>query len=267
MAFGLLQGKKGIITGALDEQSIAWQVALQAKAEGAELLLTNAPVSVRLGKVRQLAELTQSEFVAADLIIEEDIVKLYEKAQEKMGKIDFLLHSVGMSMNVRKNKAYTDLNYDFLHKTLDISAISLHRLLQIGLKMDIFNEWGSVAALSYIAAQKFFPKYNDMTEAKALLETIVRHFGYYLGKAKKVRVNSISQSPTPTTAGLGVPGFDKMLTFSEKLSPLGNATAQECAGLVIYLFSDLSRKITMQNIYHDGGFSQTGLSEELLELL
>ncbi|MDW8159160.1 MAG: SDR family oxidoreductase, partial [Bacteroidia bacterium] len=186
MAFGLLQGKKGIITGALDEQSIAWQVALLAKEEGAEIILTNAPVAVRLGKVRQLAELLQSEFIPADLVSEEDIIQLYQRTVDTWGKIDFLLHSVGMSMNVRKNKPYTDLNYDFFHKTLDISAISLHRLLQIGLKMDIFNEWGSVVALTYIAAQRFFPKYNDMTEAKALLEAITRHFGYYLGKTKRV---------------------------------------------------------------------------------
>lgn len=265
MANNLLKGKKGIIFGALDETSIAWKVAETAKAEGAEFILTNAPVALRMGPIKKLAESTGSDLIAADATNMEDLQNLLDAAQAKFGKIDFILHSIGMSPNVRKKRDYTNLNYDWYHKTLDISAMSFHRVMQLALKMDLMNEWGSVVALSFLAAQRTFGKYGDMAESKAMLESIARSFGYHYGKAKKVRVNTISQSPTPTTAGSGVAGFDKMLHFGEKMSPLGNATAQECADFTVVMFSDLTRKVTMQNIFHDGGFSSMGISEELLE--
>ena len=267
MAYNLLKGKKGIIFGALDETSIAWKVAERAKEEGAEFILTNAPVALRMGGIKNLAESTGSELIAADATNMEDLQNLLDVAQEKFGKIDFVLHSIGMSPNVRKKRGYTNLNYDWYHKTLDISAMSFHRVMQLIMKMDLMNEWGSILGLSYIAAQRTFGKYGDMAESKAMLESIARSFGYHYGKAKKVRVNTISQSPTPTTAGSGVAGFDKMLGFGEKMSPLGNATADECADYCIVMFSDLTRKVTMQNLFHDGGFSSVGISEELLEEL
>ncbi|MCE3008048.1 MAG: SDR family oxidoreductase [Bacteroidetes bacterium] len=261
---GLLDGKKGIITGALDEQSIAWKVAEKAHAEGAQILLTNAPVALRMGKLNELAEKTGSQIVGADATSLEDLNKLYDVASEQFGKVDFLLHSIGMSVNVRKGKAYTDLNYDWLQKTYDISSISFHKMMQLAYQRDLFNEWGSIVALSYVAAQRTFPDYSDMSEAKALLESYARTFGYYYGKKAKVRVNTISQSPTPTTAGSGVKGFQEMLDFAEKMSPLGNATADDCANLCIMLFSNYTRRITMQNLYSDGGFSSMGVSPELL---
>lgn len=267
MGYNLLKGKKGIIFGALDESSIAWKVAEKAHAEGAEVLLTNAPVALRMGSINQLAERLGTIVVPADATEMADLNNLFDTATERFGKIDFILHSIGMSPNVRKNKGYTELNYDWYHKTLDISGMSFHRVMQVAWEKDVMNEWGSILALSYIAAQRTFAKYNDMAEAKALLESIARSFGYHFGKHRKVRVNTISQSPTPTTAGSGVKGFDKMLDFGEKLSPLGNATADECADYCISLFSDLTRKVTMQNLFHDGGFSSVGISEDLLEAL
>lgn len=267
MSNNLLKGKKGIIFGALDESSIAWKVAERAYEEGASFLLTNAPVAMRMGAIQTLAAKTNSEVVPADATSIEDIRKLMETARDKFGKIDFILHSIGMSPNVRKGRAYTDLNYDFLVKTYDVSAVSFHKVMQEAYQMDIMNEGGSIVALSYIAAQRTFGKYNDMAEAKALLESIARSFGYHFGKKCKVRVNTISQSPTPTTAGSGVAGFDKMLTYAEKMSPLGNASAAECADYCIALFSDLTRKVTMQNLMHDGGFSSVGVTEEVLENL
>lgn len=267
MGYNLLKGKKGIIFGALDDSSIAWKVAERAHAEGAEVLLTNAPVALRMGQISQLAEKLGTIVVPADATEMADLNNLFDVATERFGKIDFILHSIGMSPNVRKNKGYTELNYEWYHKTLDISGMSFHRVMQVAYERDVMNEWGSILALSYIAAQRTFAKYNDMAEAKALLESIARSFGYHFGKAKKVRVNTISQSPTPTTAGSGVKGFDKMLDFGEKLSPLGNATADECADYCITLFSDLTRKVTMQNLFHDGGFSSVGISEDLLNAL
>lgn len=267
MSHGLLKGKKGIIFGALDENSIAWKIAERAHEEGAEFILTNAPIALRMGALNQLAQNTGADIIAADATSMEDLQKLMEAAKSKFGKIDFILHSIGMSPNVRKGRAYTDLNYDFLVKTYDISAVSFHKTMQLAYQMDIMNEWGSIVALSYIAAQRTFGKYNDMAEAKALLESIARSFGYHFGKKNKVRVNTISQSPTPTTAGSGVAGFDKMLTYAEKMSPLGNASADECADYCISLFSDLTRKVTMQNLMHDGGFSSVGVTEEVLENL
>ena len=264
MANALLKGKKGIIFGALDESSIAWKVAERAHEEGAEFILTNAPVALRMGQIKALAEKTHSEVLAADATNMDDLGKLFDLAKEKYGKLDFILHSIGMSPNVRKGKPYTDLNYEWLTKTYDISAMSFHRIMQVAYNRDAMNDWGSVLALSYIAAQRTFGKYNDMADAKALLESIARSFGYHFGKKNKVRVNTISQSPTPTTAGSGVAGFDKMLDYASKMSPLGNATATECADYCIFMFSDLSKKITMQNLFHDGGFSSVGISEELL---
>ncbi|MDX2246529.1 MAG: SDR family oxidoreductase [Bacteroidia bacterium] len=264
MAKQLLEGKKGIIFGAMDDQSIAWKVAEKAHAEGAQFILTNAPVALRLGTINQLAEKTGSQLVPADATSMEDLGKLLDAAAEQYGKIDFVLHSIGMSPNVRKKRVYTDLNYEWLVKTYDISAMSFHRIMQLLYQRDLMNDWGSILALSYVAAQRTFSEYNDMADAKALLESIARSFGYHFGVKSKVRVNTISQSPTPTTAGTGVSGFDKMLAYGEKMSPLGNATAEECADYCVMMFSDYSRKVTMQNLFHDGGFSSMGISSDLL---
>ncbi|MEZ4916117.1 MAG: SDR family oxidoreductase [Chitinophagales bacterium] len=236
----LLKGKKGIIFGALDENSIAWKVAEKAKEQGAEFILTNAPVALRLGKINELAQKCNTEVVPADATSTEDLENLFKTAMEKYGKLDFVLHSIGMSPNVRKNKPYTDLNYDFFLKTLDISALSFHKVLQTAHKLDALNEWASVLALTYIAAQRTFPGYNDMADAKSTLESIARSFGYYYGAEKKVRVNTISQSPTKTTAGSGVKGFDVFFDYAEKLSPLGNASSESCAEFCVAMFSDLT---------------------------
>ncbi len=260
----LLAGKKGIIFGALDESSIAWKVAQQCHEAGAEFILTNAPIALRMGVINQLAEQTNSEVVPCDVTLNEDMEGLIDHAIEKFGKVDFILHSVGMSLNIRKKKPYTDLNYDFMHKTFDISAISLHRLLQTCMKKDAISEWGSVVALTYIAAQRTFPDYSEMAESKSLLESITRSFGYHYGVKNKVRINSISQSPTPTTAGSGVGGFDAFIDYAEKMSPLGNASADDCAAYCVSLFSDNTKMVTMQNLYHDGGFSQVGVSEAVM---
>lgn len=268
MANNLLQGKKGIITGALDENSIAWHVAERAHEEGATFTLTNAPIAMRMGKINELAEKTGSEIIPADATSIEDLENLYTKSQEVLGgKIDFVLHSIGMSPNIRKGKSYGELNYDWFQKSIDISALSFHKLMAVAEKLDAINDWGSVVGLSYIAAQKTFPFYTDMADAKAVLESIARGFGYRYGKAKKVRVNTISQSPTKTTAGSGIGGFNSFFDFADKMSPLGNALAADCANYCIFLFSDLSKMITMQNLYHDGGYSSTGISEEVIELM
>jgi len=265
MSHGLLKGKKGIIFGALNNMSIAWKVAEIAHAEGAEFVLTNAPIALRMGEINELAEKTNSKIIAADATSEEDLTNLIEQAQEILGgKLDFILHSIGMSPNVRKGKHYTDTNYDWYHKTMDISAISLHKVLNVAYNKDAMNDWGSVVALSYIAAQRVFPDYNDMADAKALLESITRNFGYQFGIKNKVRVNTISQSPTMTTAGSGVKGFTEFVSFAEEMSPLGNASAEACANYCISLFSDFTRYVTMQNLFHDGGFSFTGVSQEVI---
>ena len=262
----VLKGKRGIISGALDESSIAWKVAERCHDEGAEFTLTNAPMAMRMGKINELGEKCNAEVIGADLTSIEEIENLYEKSLSKMnGKIDFILHSVGMSPNVRKKKEYGDLNYDWLNKTLDVSAISFHKMLQIAEKNNVLNEWSSSVALSYVAAQRTFPFYSDMAEAKSLLESIARSYGYRLGKLNNSRVNTISQSPTITTAGSGISGFQAFFNYAEKMSPLGNATADECANYCIFLFSDMSKKITMQNLFHDGGFSSTGISEDIIE--
>lgn len=262
---GILKGKKGIIFGALDEQSIAWKVALQAKEEGAEFILTNAPVAIRMGNIKELAKITNAELIACDATNVEEINNLIDVSISKYGKIDFVLHSIGMSPNVRKDKEYTGLNYDFFQKTLDISALSLHKILQVCWEKDALSDGASVVALTYIAAQRTFPGYGDMADAKALLESIVRSFGYQYGVRNRVRINSVSQSPTITTAGSGVKGFDSFYHYAEKISPLGNASSDDCAKFCIALFSDYTKMITMQNLYHDGGFSTTGVSDSLIE--
>jgi len=266
MAYNLLKGKKGIIFGALNEQSIAWKVAEKAFEEGAEIVLTNAPIALRMGTINELAEKTKSQVIAADATSLEDLENLFQKSMEVLGgKVDFVLHSIGMSPNVRKGLDYDELNYGYYHKTLDVSAFSLHKVLSTARKMDAINEWGSVVALSYVAAQRTFAGYNDMADAKAILESIARSFGYMYGRSRRIRINTVSQSPTPTTAGSGVHGFDKLEDFSERMSPLGNATADDCADYCITLFSDLTKKVTMQNLFHDGGFSSMGMSFRAIE--
>jgi enoyl-[acyl-carrier protein] reductase I len=268
MAYNLLKGKRGIIFGALDENSIAWKTALKVKEEGGSFTLTNAPIAMRMGKINELAKTCNTEVIPADATSEADLTTLFTKSQEILGgKLDFVLHSIGMSPNVRKGKTYGDLNYEWFLKTLDISGISFHKVLQTAEKTDAMNEWGSILALSYIAAQRTYPDYSDMAQAKAVLESIARSYGYRFAKSKKVRVNTISQSPTKTTAGAGISGFDVFYDYAQMLSPLGNATAEDCANYITLMFSDLSRMVTMQNLMHDGGFSSTGMTEELVERL
>ncbi len=266
MAYGLLKGKKGIISGALDENSIAWKVALRAKEEGATITLTNAPIAMRMGEINKLAEQCEAKIIPADATSLEDLEKLYKESMEFLGgKVDFVLHSIGMSTNIRKGREYGDLNYDWFLKSLDVSALSFHKMLQVAEKIDAIEEGGSVVALSYIAAQRSFPDYTDMAQAKAMLESIARSYGYRYGKKKGVRVNTVSQSPTKTTAGTGISGFNAFYEYANQMSPLGNATAEDCADYVVTLFSDLTRKVTMQNLFHDGGFSGVGISEEIVE--
>lgn len=262
----LLNGKKGIIFGALNPDSIAWKVAERAYEEGAVFTLTNTAVALRMGETAQLAEKCNTQVIEADATNVDDLNNLFIKTMELLGgKIDFVLHSIGMSPNVRKGRHYSDLDYSYLDKTLDVSAISFHKVLQVARKLDAINEWGSVVALSYVAAQRTFYGYNDMADAKALLESIARSFGYIYGRERRVRINTVSQSPTVTTAGSGVKGFDRLLDFSDRMSPLGNATGDECADYCITLFSDLTRKVTMQNLFHDGGFSSMGMSLRALQ--
>jgi enoyl-[acyl-carrier protein] reductase I len=266
MEGSLLKGKKGIIFGALNDKSIAWQVALKASQNGAQLVLTNSPVAVRMGTISELAEITGSKVITADATKMEDIDALLAESMKTFGgQFDFILHSIGMSPNVRKDIPYEQTSYENMLKTFDISALSFHRILQTAYKLDAIREWGSVVALSYVAAQRTLSGYNDMGDAKALLESIARSFGYIYGRDRRVRINTISQSPTPTTAGSGIHGFDSLIDFSERMSPLGNATAEECADYCIALFSDLTRKVTMQNLYHDGGFSSMGMSLKAIE--
>lgn len=266
MSNQLLAGKRGIIFGALDDQSIAWKVAEKCVEQGARITLTNAPVAMRFGKIQELADKLQAEVIPADATSLEDLENLFTKSVEVLGgKVDFVLHSIGMSLNVRKNRAYTDLNYDWMLKTMDISAISFHRVMQTAMKLDAIKEGGSILALSYIAAQRIFPDYNEMAEAKSLLESIGRSFGYHYGVQKKVRVNTISQSPTFTTAGSGVKGFKEFYDYADKMSPLGNASAESCADYCVVMFSDLTKMVTMQNLFHDGGFSSMGMSPAILE--
>ena len=268
MANNVLKGKKGIIFGALDENSIAWKTALKVKEEGGTFTLTNAPIAMRLGTINQLAKACDAEVIPADATSEADLTNLFSKSMEVLGgKLDFVLHSIGMSPNIRKGKEYGDMNYDWYLKTIDISALSFHKVLQTSEKLDAMNEWGSVVALSYIAAQRAYPDYTDMAQAKAMLESIARSYGQRYGSMKKVRVNTISQSPTKTTAGIGISGFDVFFDFAQMMSPLGNATAEDCANYCVAMFSDYTRMVTMQNLMHDGGFSASGITTELVERL
>ncbi|RYU76098.1 enoyl-ACP reductase FabI [Hymenobacter persicinus] len=268
MSNNLLAGKVGIISGALNEESIAWKVALKAYEQGARFVLTNAPLAMRMGEINKLAEQCEALIIPADATSMEDLEKLFSGAQEHLGgKLDFVLHSIGMSANIRKGKHYGELNYEWFQKTLDVSALSFHKMLAVAEKQDAFNEWGSAVALSYIAAQRAFLDYTDMSQAKAVLESIARSYGQRLGKLKKVRVNTVSQSPTKTTAGTGISGFNAFYEYADKLSPLGNAPAEACADYCISLFSDLTRYVTMQNLMHDGGFSTTGISEEIVDAI
>jgi enoyl-[acyl-carrier protein] reductase I len=265
MAYNLLSGKKGLIFGALNDKSIAWRVALRSHEEGARLVLTNTPVALRMGEIDQLSEICNAPVIPADATNITELENLVTKSMEHFGgKFDFVLHSIGMSPNVRKGIPYDDINYDFYLKTLDISALSFHKVIQVCRKMDAINEWGSILALSYVAAQRTLFGYNDMADAKAILESIARSFGYIYGREKRIRINTISQSPTMTTAGSGVKGMDSLIDFTERMSPLGNADADDCADFCITMFSDLTRKVTMQNLYHDGGFSSMGMSEKAM---
>jgi enoyl-[acyl-carrier protein] reductase I len=262
--YGLLKGKKGIIFGALDERSIAWRIALACKREGADFVLSNAPIALRLGTLNALSEATSAPIFPCDVSKEDDVEELMNKTKEELGRVDFILHAIGMSPNIRKKKEYNDLNYNWLNQTLDISAISLHKILNYAEKTDVLNDGASVVALSYIGAQRIFSKYSDMNDAKALLESIARNYGSRLAN-RGIRVNTVSQAPTKTSAGTGIKGFDGMYTFADKIAPLGNPSADECADYCVTLFSDLTRKVTMQNLYHDGGFVTSGISEEMIE--
>jgi enoyl-[acyl-carrier protein] reductase I len=268
MSYNLLKGKRGIITGALDANSIAWKVAEKVHEEGGVFVLTNAPIAMRMGEIKVLAAKTGSEIVPADATSIEELTNLFTKSQEILGgKIDFVLHSIGMSVNIRKNIPYPESNYDFFQKGIDISALSLHKMLQVAMKMDAINEWGSVVALTYMAAQRVLPFYTDMADIKAMLESIARNFGYYYGTEKKVRINTVSQSPTKTTAGTGIKGFGDFYDYTNSIAPLGNASAEDCANFCVAMFSDLTRMVTMQNLFHDGGYSSTGVSTEVLKKL
>jgi len=262
----LLKGKRGIIFGALNHESIAWKVAEEAHAQGAQIVLTNAPIAMRMGEINELAKKIGAEIIPADATSLEDLDNLFTKSMEILGgKLDFVLHSIGMSVNVRKGRHYTDLNYAWLEKGWDVSAVSFHKVIQTAWKMDAMNDWGSILALTYMAAQRSFPDYNDMADNKAYLESIARSFGYHYGIRNKVRINTISQSPTKTTAGSGVKGFDGFIEYAEKMSPLGNASALDCANYCVTMFSDLTRMITMQNLFHDGGFSNVGVSNAVMD--
>jgi len=264
--YNLLKGKKGIIFGALDSKSIAWKVAERSHEEGAKFVLTNAPVAMRLGTINELAEKTGSEIIPADATSMLDLENLVDKAMEILGgKFDFVLHSIGMSVNVRRGNHYTHQDYNFTKTGWDVSAVSFHKVMSVLYQRNAMNEWGSIVALTYMAAQRVFPDYNDMADNKAYLESIARSFGYFFGRDHKVRVNTISQSPTPTTAGSGVKGFDGFIAYAENMSPLGNATALECADYTISLFSDLTKKVTLQNLFHDGGFSNMGVSNAIMD--
>ena len=265
MSYNLLKGKRGIISGALDENSIAWKVAEKAQEEGATFVLTNAPIAMRMGEINKLAASTGSQIIPADATSVEDLTNLFTQSQEILGgKIDFVLHSIGMSVNIRKKIPYTESNYDFFQKGIDVSALSFHKMLAVAKKLDAISEWGSVVALTYMAAQRTYPFYTDMADIKAMLESIARSFGYHYGVDKKVRINTVSQSPTKTTAGIGIKGFGDFFDYANAIAPLGNATAQDCANYCVTLFSDLTRMVTMQNLFHDGGYSTTGVSSEVL---
>jgi len=268
MSYNLLKGKRGIISGALDENSIAWKVAQKAHEEGATFVLTNSPIAMRKGEINKLAEETGSQIIPADATSMEDLTVLFTESQQILGgKLDFVLHSIGMSLNIRRKVPYPELNYEFFQKGIDVSALSFHKMLSVAKSLDAINEWGSVVALTYMAAQRTYPFYTDMADIKAMLESIARSFGYHYGIDKKVRINTVSQSPTKTTAGNGIKGFGDFFDYADAIAPLGNASAEDCANYCITLFSDLTRMVTMQNLFHDGGYSNTGVSMEVLEKL
>jgi enoyl-[acyl-carrier protein] reductase I len=265
-SYGLLKGKKGIVFGPLDDSSIGWHIATAAHREGAQLAISNVAVAMRIGKVGELAALCgDAPVIVCDATNNDDIDRAFGELKEKLGSVDFIVHSIGMSQNIRKALPYDDLNYDWYLKTLDVSALSLHRLITGAVKNDAINDGGSIVALTYIAAQRNYSTYGDMGDAKALLESIVRSYGPRLGQ-RGIRLNTVSQSPTWTRAGSGIDNFAKMFAFADHLSPLGNASAEECGDFVVTLLSDLTRKITMQNLYHDGGYSSMGLSVPMLDL-
>jgi len=265
-SYGLLEGKRGIIFGPLDESSIGWQIALAAHHEGAKLAISNVAIALRVGKVRELAELCgNAPVIQCDATNNEEIEAAFTTVKEELGPIDFIVHSIGMSQNIRKGLPYNDLNYDWYLRTLDVSAISLHRILTYAIKTEALNDGASVVAMTYIAAQRNFSSYSDMGDAKSLLESIARSYGPRLAQ-RGIRINTVSQSPTYTRAGSGIENFDKMYDYADHVSPLGNASAEECGDFVVTLLSDLTRKVTMQNLYHDGGYSSMGTTIPMLHL-
>jgi len=262
----LLDGKTGVIFGPLNEDSIAWSIAKACHREGAEFALSNAPVARRFGTLDELAEDTESPIIWADATDDEDLEDLFAEVKDRYGSIDFIVHSIGMGVNVRKDVPYEDLNYNWYEQTLDVSAVSLHRIVHHALETDTIADGGSILAMTYIGSQRIFSKYSEMGDAKALLESIVRSYGYRLGE-RSIRINAISQSPTKTTAGSGIEGFDAMYEFAERVAPLGNASADSCADYAVTLLSDFARMVTMQTLYHDGGFSSMGISDEIVEAM
>ncbi|MDB5035418.1 MAG: Enoyl-[acyl-carrier-protein] reductase [Chlorobi bacterium] len=265
-SYGLLKGKRGIVFGPLDESSIGWQIALSAYGEGATLAISNVQIALRVGKVMELAKLCgDAPVIACDATNNEEIDAAFKQLKEEFGPVDFIIHSIGMSQNIRKSLPYEALNYDWYLRTLDVSAVSLHRILTSALKNDAIKNGGSVVAMTYIAAQRNYSSYSDMGDAKSLLESIARSYGTRLAE-RGIRINTVSQSPTYTRAGSGIENFDKMYDYADRVSPLGNASAEECGDYVVTLLSDLTRKVTMQNLYHDGGYSSMGMTIPMLHL-
>ena len=264
--YGLLKGKKGVVFGPLDESSIGWQIALHAYREGAEIAISNVAAALRFGNIEELSALCgNAPLIVCDASNNEDVDKCFKEVKDKIGSVDFIVHSIGMSQNIRKQLPYEDLNYEWFMKTLDVSGLSLHRIVSFALKNGAINDGGSILALSYIASQRNYWSYSDMGDAKSLLESIVRSYGPRLAKYN-IRINTISQSPTYTKAGSGIPGFEKMFEYGDLMSPLGNASAEECAEYSMTILSDLSRKVTMQNLFHDGGYSSMGATIPMIKL-
>ncbi|HCD36273.1 enoyl-ACP reductase [Chlorobium phaeovibrioides] len=264
--YGLLKGKKGIVFGPLDESSIGWQIAVHAYGEGASIAISNVAAAMRFGNTDELSALCgNAPVIVCDASKNDDVDSCFKELKEKVGKVDFIVHSIGMSQNIRKQLPYEELNYEWFMKTLDVSGLSLHRLVSYALKNDVLNDGASVLALSYIASQRNYWTYSDMGDAKSLLESIVRSYGPRLAR-RGIRINTISQSPTYTKAGSGIPGFEKMYEYSDLMSPLGNASAVECAEYAMTVLSDLSRKVTMQNLFHDGGYSSMGATIPMIKL-
>jgi len=262
----ILSGKRGIIFGVLDSCSIAWEVAKRCKAEGADLVLTNTETALQLGETQNLAAQLQTSVIVCDASKIEDLESLMDNAEQLLGgKIDFILHAVAMSMNLRRHREYTNVNYSYFNQTIDISAISLHKLLQTCMKKNSLNQGASVVTLTYIASERFMEGYNDMADAKAMLESVVRNMGGIYGEKMGVRVNAISQSPIQTRAEHSFAQVEYFHDFAEQLAPLGRADAEDCANLCVMLFSDYTRKVTMQTIYNDGGFSRTLMTNKFID--